>query len=67
MLKKMNGEPIRRKTPDVVFKTFSGKTVKLTFEKNEYKTYMETDGVWRAMWLGSVVPEPLKEYIERRY
>lgn len=52
---------------DIEFKTECGQTWRLQFEKPEYKAYVFVRGRWRYMYLGSAIPEPLKQYILKKY
>lgn len=52
--------------PDVKFKLNDGTSVKLVWEKPEYKAYMLRKGEWLYMKLGGTNSENLKEYISRK-
>ena len=60
---------MRKRNPDVCFITASGHDVRLKWENNEYRAYMDKHNghEFEYMKLGSCNPEPLKKYIlERR-
>ena len=51
---------------EVKFKLSDGVSVKLVWEKPEYKAYMLRKGEWLYMKLGGTNSENLKQYILRK-
>ena len=67
--KKRKREMMLRLYPDVEFLSGTGRKVKLTFQKSEYRAYIynERYGEWEDMRLGGLRASGLQEYIQKKF
>lgn len=67
--KKRKKEMMLHLNPDVEFLSGTGKKVKLTFQKSEYRAYVYNARYdeWEDMKLGSLRANVLQEYIRKNF
>lgn len=54
---------------DIQFKTQQGKTVKLVWQKAEYRAFLYNAryNEWQDLKLGATIPDALQKYITERF